>query len=133
MISSLSTSNLAYIGDALLSLKVRVFLIEEGLHQPTKLLQASNRFVSAESQARFMKVLLSEKLLDEEELNWYKRGRNHKSRSVAKNASIISYRIATGFEVLIGFWYYQNPSRFDEIFQIYCEEVKSQYGPVYLW
>ena len=54
MISSLSVSNLAYIGDAVLALKVRVFLIEAGLQQPTKLLNASNRFVSAESQAKFM-------------------------------------------------------------------------------
>lgn len=133
MISSLSVSNLAYIGDAVLALKVRVFLIEAGLHQPTKLLKASNRFVSAESQAKFMKVLLENNVLNAEEISWYKRGRNYKSRSVAKNASIISYRMATGFEVLIGYWYYEDSSRFEEIFQLYCEEGVRQYGPVHLW
>ncbi len=134
MISSLSISSLAYVGDGLLSIRVRLYLIEQGLQQPTKLLKASNRFVSAQSQALFMKYLLEHEVLTTEEIRWYKKGRNYKSRSIAKNASVITYRIATGFEVLWGYWYYSDlHQRIDEIFELYCREVIKQYGPVHLW
>lgn len=134
MISTLTVSSLAYIGDGLLSIRVRLFLVEQGILQPTKLLNASNRFVSAQSQAKFMKTLLENDILTSEEVRWYKKGRNYKSRSIAKNASVISYRMATGFEVLLGYWYYSDlQSRIDEIFNLYCREVERQYGPVHLW
>jgi len=46
----------------------------------------------------------------------YKRGRNHRSDSIAKNADVVTYRQATGFEALIGYWYLtQNESRLKQI------------------
>ena len=62
--------------------------------------------VKAQTQARMAESILES--LSEEELSVYKRGRNAKSYSVAKNASVSDYRRATGFEALIGYLYLQD-------------------------
>jgi ribonuclease-3 family protein len=46
-----------------------------------------------------------EPLLTPEELSAYKRGRNAKSYTRAKNATVADYRRATGFEALVGYLY----------------------------
>jgi len=59
--------------------------------------------VKAPAQAEIIKSVLEE--LTEEEMSVYKHGRNAKSATSAKNSSIIDYRIATGFEALVGYLY----------------------------
>jgi ribonuclease-3 family protein len=73
-------------------------------------------YVSANAQAKFMLSLLEDNFLNEEEMQIYLRGRNHKSSSKAKNADVVSYRIATGFEALIGYWHLnQNETRLRQV------------------
>lgn len=98
-------ATLAFIGDAVLSLFVREHLVESGLTRTKELQETSIRYVSAVAQARFVQKLLADNQLSEEEIRIYNRGRNHKSLSKAKNTDIITYRQATGFEALLGYWY----------------------------
>lgn len=94
---------LAFIGDAVLTLQVREHLVSLGITKTKLLQEASIKYVSANAQAAFVGKLLKEEALTEEEMVMYKRGRNAKSASSAKNADIHIYRIATGFEALWGY------------------------------
>lgn len=94
---------LAYVGDAIYEIYIRDFLIRQGLTKPNMLHKTATKYVSAKSQAYLMKLMLEEELLSEEELLMYKRGRNAKSHTSAKNADVTTYRISTGFEALFGY------------------------------
>lgn len=98
-------ATLAFIGDAVLSLMVREHLINLGLTKTKELQIQSIRYVSAVAQAKFIQYLLDQNELTQEETQIYLRGRNHKSLSKAKNTDILTYRQATGFESLLGYWY----------------------------
>lgn len=91
---------LAYIGDAVYELMVRSKVVNGGNIPVNKLHRHSARLVCAQTQARLIKLLEAD--LSEEELAVFKRGRNAKSVSTAKNASVADYRFATGFEALVG-------------------------------
>lgn len=94
---------LAYVGDAVYEQFVRKFVIYQGYTAPNKLHKAAIKYVSAQGQAFVMKKWIqSDDLLTRDEIEMYKRGRNHKANTKAKNASIGDYRQATGFESLIG-------------------------------
>ena len=81
-------------------------------------------FVSANSQAKYMENLLDGGMLSEEELVIYKRGRNTRTTSVAKNADVITYRVATGFEALWGYLYLlDDKSRLEELWQLFISVV----------
>lgn len=109
-------NSLAFIGDALLSLWVREYLVSLGITKSDELQKKSVRFVSANSQAAFMQMLLEENYLTEDEHRIYLRGRNHKSQSKAKNTDVVTYRVATGFEALMGYLYLaQNETRLRQI------------------
>ena len=115
---------LAFIGDAYLSLQVRSYLIELGYNQLKKMQETSTLFVSAKNQAEFMHFILESDVLTEEEMVYYKRGRNAKSKSMAKNADMIDYRIATGFESLWGFLYLkEDMDRLDYLWKMFKERV----------
>lgn len=94
---------LAFLGDATYAHFVRYHLIAKGLVKPNQLHKEANRYVSATAQANILMLLMP--MLSEEEAAIVKRGRNAKSGSVAKNASIIDYRHATAFEALVGYLY----------------------------
>jgi len=97
---------LAYMGDGIYEVYVRNHVMQKGLTKPNQLHATATKFVSAKAQARLMqKMLEQENFLNEEELEIYKRGRNSKSHTVAKNADVGTYRIATGFEALMGYLY----------------------------
>ena len=66
----------------------------------------TSQIVKAHTQAEMMEVLLP--LLTEEEADIYRRGRNAKSPTMAKNATMSDYRKATGFEALMGWLYLQD-------------------------
>ncbi len=102
-IRSYSPLTLAYIGDAIYDLIIRTMLVERGNSQVNKLHQRASAMVKAVAQKEIMLVI--EPLLTEEERGYYKRGRNAKSYTTAKNASVGEYRVATGFESLMGFLY----------------------------
>ncbi|MDD3251523.1 MAG: ribonuclease III domain-containing protein [Lachnospiraceae bacterium] len=102
-IRSYSPLVLAYIGDAVYELLIRTKVINHGSMQVNKMHKKSAELVKAETQAKLAK-LLGEKLTEEEQVV-YKRGRNAKSGTMAKHATMIDYRMATGFEALMGYLY----------------------------
>lgn len=102
-IRTYSPLTLAYIGDAIFELVIRTVLVERKNTQPEKLHKAATKIVKAETQALMIEVLKEE--LTEKELAVYKRGRNAKAVTRAKNASMSEYRRATGFEALMGYLY----------------------------
>ncbi len=94
---------LAYIGDATYELYIRMFLINKGLTKVNNLQKEAINFVSAKNQAKYLKMLINDKILTDEELVIVTRARNHKVNSHPKNTDIITYKLATGLEALIGF------------------------------
>ncbi len=99
---------LAYIGDAIYEVYIRDYLIKEGKTKPNTLHRLATHYVSAKAQAFLILEMLDAKLLTEEEIQFYKRGRNAKSHTFAKNADVTTYRIATGFEALMGYLHLTN-------------------------
>ncbi|MDD3277921.1 MAG: ribonuclease III domain-containing protein [Lachnospiraceae bacterium] len=98
-----SPLTLAYIGDAIYDLMIRTLLVDEGNMQVNKLHKRASSLVKAEKQSAMSAVL--EPVFTQEELTVWKRGRNAKSFTSAKNASIADYRRATGFEAVMGYLY----------------------------
>lgn len=98
-----SSLALAYIGDDAYDLVIRTYLLSKGNMQVNKINQKANELVKASTQSAMMGII--EPLLDEKELGVYKRGRNAKSYTKAKNATVADYRRATGFEALMGYLY----------------------------
>ena len=101
--SQLSPLVLAYIGDSIYDLVIKTWVIEQGNMQVNKLNKKTSSIVKAESQSAMIGVI--EPMLSEHEEAVYMRGRNAKSYTSAKNASIGDYRRATGFEALMGYLY----------------------------
>ena len=102
-IANYSPLALAYIGDAVYELMIRTHVVSHGSMQVNKMHKKSASLVKAQTQAELIKILEPE--LTPLEHAAYKRGRNAKSVSPAKNQSITDYRRATGFEALMGYLY----------------------------
>ena len=98
-----SPLTLAYIGDSIYDLIIKSLVINEGNKQVQKLHRMTSSLVQASAQSIMMRTI--QEHLTEDEHAVYKRGRNAKSISPAKNQSITDYRRATGFEALIGYLY----------------------------
>ena len=95
-VKSYSPLVLAYIG-------VRTAVVGKGNRQANALHKKTSTYVKASAQAAMMEAILED--LTEEELAVYKRGRNAKTVSMAKHATMHDYRHATGFEALMGYLY----------------------------
>lgn len=125
-IKQLNPINLAFIGDAVYEtfVRERVFLKNRNatiinLHRDCV------KYVQAVSQSFIMTEL--EKDLTEEELSFYKRGRNSKSGHTPKNAGAVDYKRATGFEAVIGFLYLSgNTERLNEVMNASCEIIEKE-------
>jgi len=103
---------LAYMGDASYEVYIRRHLLSKGITKPTRLQHQATHFVSAKAQAGLIEAMLAaglieamlaQSMLNEAELSFYKRGRNANSHTHAKNTSVTTYRISTGFEALMGY------------------------------
>ena len=94
---------LAYIGDGVYELVIRTKIVNRGNTQVNKMHRAAAGLVKAQAQAQ-MYMLLEEELTEEERAV-YRRGRNAKSATMAKHATMKDYRMATGFEALMGWLY----------------------------
>ena len=109
---------LAFIGDGVLTLQVREYLVEKGITNTKYLQEKSVAFVSAKAQANFIQYLLDKKVLNDTEISMFKRGRNAKSHHNPKNTEMIDYRRSTGVEALVGYLYLKkDKERLDEIMQ----------------
>ena len=94
---------LAYLGDSVYENYIRKHLISTGIGNVNDLQTESIKYVSAKAQAKFVTELIDNNKLLEDELDIYKRARNYKTTSHPKNTDIITYKIATGFEAIIGY------------------------------
>ena len=101
-----SPLTLAFIGDCVFDLIIRTVVVERGNRAANGLHKTKSAIVKAQTQAEMVELLLPE--LTSEEESVYRRGRNAKSYTTAKNASVGDYRKATGFEALIGYLYLQD-------------------------
>ena len=108
---------LALLGDAVFSLYIREELLNKGINNPNLLQKKSIDYVSAKSQARILEELIDKKILKDEEIDIVKRGRNNKKENHPRNTDIITYKVSTGFEALIGDLYFNNKERLKEILQ----------------
>lgn len=95
----------AYIGDSIYALVAKTVLVEKANCPAGELHNMTVKYVSAKAQARIVRFFMDEGILTEEESVILKRGRNAKSSSTAKNASVGDYRLATGLEALVGYLY----------------------------
>lgn len=109
-----SPLTLAFLGDCVFDLMIRTVIVERGNRAAESLHKKKSVIVKAQTQAQIAECLLES--LSDEELAVYKRGRNAKSYSTAKNASVTDYRKATGFEALLGYLYLQDKE--DRIIQL---------------
>lgn len=102
-IKEYSPLTLAYIGDSIYDLIIKTMVVNQGNRQVQKLHKEVSSLVQASAQSAMMRAV--QEYLTEEERAVYKRGRNAKSVSPAKNQSLTDYRRATGFEAVMGFLY----------------------------
>ncbi|MBQ6323825.1 MAG: ribonuclease III [Bacilli bacterium] len=107
---------LAYMGDTVYENYVRKYLINKGIGNVNDLQKEAIKYVSAKSQAKYLEELLNNDMLFEKEISIVKRARNYKTTSHPRNCDIITYKLATGLEALIGYLdLIENKERIDEI------------------
>lgn len=124
-IKTYSPLTLAYIGDAIFDLIIRTVIVERGNRSPNSLHKTASKFVKAETQSKIVEVWMNK--LTDAEMAVFKRGRNAKSYTSAKNASIADYRRATGLEAVIGYLYLlDNMPRIIELVKLGIEEINME-------
>lgn len=107
---------LAYLGDAVYEVYVREYLIKKGIAKVEELQKEAVKYVSAKSQSKILSYLIDNNLLTEIEIDVVKRGRNYKRTSHPRNTDIITYKMSSGFEAMIGYLYLNNDKdRLEEI------------------
>lgn len=110
----INSLSLAYLGDAVYELYIRIYLLDSN-KKVGDLQKEAVKYVSAKAQSKFLDSMIENKFLTEEELNIIKRARNHKSHA-SKSTDIITYKKSTGLEALIGYLKLtNNDKRIDEI------------------
>lgn len=124
-IRTYSPLSFAYLGDAVYDLMIRTHVLSFGNTDNRRLHEKTTRYVSARAQAKIADEIFPE--LSEEEQGIYKRGRNAKPHSSAKNATGAEYLKATGFEALIGYLYLEgNYGRMNEIIRRAIEVIEEE-------
>ena len=124
-VSTYSPLTLAYIGDGIYDLIIRSIVVNHGNKQVNKLHKETSSLVQASAQSLMMRTM--QEHLTEEETAVYKRGRNAKSISPAKNQSITDYRRATGFEALLGYLYLKKEwKRMLDLVKIGLDSLKAE-------
>ncbi|MGF2384234.1 Mini-ribonuclease 3 [Lentilactobacillus otakiensis] len=124
--SQLNGIALAYMGDAAYEVFIRRHLIAQGLTKPKRLQHVATNYVSAKAQAALIDLMKKDKLLNDTEWDYFKRGRNANSHTHAKNTDVITYRISTGFEAVFGYLSLSDQNdRMKEIADWCIEQVES--------
>ena len=106
---------LAYLGDSIYEVYVRENLLKKGLVKVDDMQKEAVNYVSAKSQSKILDSMIENNVLTEDELDVVKRGRNYKRNIHPKNTDIITYKMSTGFEALIGYLYLKDTDRLKEI------------------
>lgn len=120
----LNGANLAYIGDAYFELAIREYLLKKGITNQNKLHKLAVNYVSAKSHSKIFDKIESK--LTEEELQIYKRGRNHNYHVSRKNLNLDDYLKSSGFEALIGYLYLLKKERLKEIVDLSIKAVEEE-------
>ena len=108
--------SLAYLGDSVYELLIRKYVLAKGIQDVNKLHKEAVKYTSGEAQAKIVLYLLTNDILTEEEISYYKRGRNSSHSKNRRNIKVSDYKMATGFEALIGFLSMsQNEERINEL------------------
>ena len=108
----------AYLGDAVYELYIRNKQIENSYEKVDILQKNKLKYVTAKAQANILNNLINNNILTDEEIDIVKRARNYKRSSHPKNTDIITYKLATGFEALLGYLYYHKQhQRLNEILE----------------
>ncbi len=116
---------LAYIGDAVYEVFVRDYLLAKGITKPAELQKKATKFVSAKAQAAIIAQMLEADFLTEDELIYFKRGRNAHSKTTAKNTDVVTYRISTGFEAVVGILHLRKEEmRLQEFWDFCLEKIE---------
>lgn len=116
-----NTLTLAFLGDAVYSLMVRERLVKNSALAAGKLHRMSVDEVNAKAQSEGAKKLLP--ILNDEETDIFKRGRNAHPHHSPKNQSEGDYHYATGLEALFGYLYLEGKTdRLNELFDIINKE-----------
>lgn len=102
-IRTYSPLTLAYVGDAVYDLIIRTVVVQRANRPANDLHRITVKYVSANAQSKIVQALMED--LTEEEQSVYRRGKNSKPHTTAKNASVADYMKATGFEAVIGYLY----------------------------
>jgi len=100
---TLNPQVLAFVGDGVYSMYIRHKIVLDSNLKGEKLHKEVTQYVKAKGQSNFLDKLLP--LFTEVEMSVFKRARNHKTLSQAKNASVVDYRRATGLEAVLGYLY----------------------------
>ena len=118
---------LAFEGDAVYSLYIRRHLIFHGQTKPNQLHRLATRYVSAKAQASLIEKMLDQEVLTEKELDIYKRGRNAHSHTKAKNTDVITYKMSTGFEAVMGYLHMtEDLTRLEELITWCIDQVERE-------
>ncbi len=120
-IDAISNLGLAHIGDSVFELLCRSYLCARGGKNVGNLHRDTIAMVKATAQAEFVDKLLP--LLTEEEMAYYRRGKNAHVHAVPKSATAAEYAKATGLEALFGALYLAGKTdRLNELFRAVMEE-----------
>ena len=115
-VNEVNVITLAYLGDAVYEVYIRNYLINKGIAKVEDLQKEAIKYVSAKNQSKILDYLVDNEYLIQNELDIVKRGRNYKRDGHPKNTDIITYKMSTGFEALIGYLYLDNKiDRIEEI------------------
>lgn len=107
-VNLINVITLAYLGDSVYEMYVREHLINNGIAKVEELQKEAVKYVSAKSQYKILTNLINNGILTDIELDIIKRGRNYKRASHPKNTDIITYKMSSGFEAMIGYLYLNN-------------------------
>ena len=119
-VDAISNLGLAHMGDCVFEILCRAYLCAQGNKTVDKLHKDTIHMVKASSQAKFAEKMLP--LLTEEELAYYRRGKNSHVHAVPKSATPAEYAKATGVEALFGALYLMGrKDRLNEIFKTVME------------
>ena len=110
-VDNINVLALAYLGDAIYEERVREYLIRSGISLVDDLQKETIRYVSARNQAKIISYLINTKYLTDREIYIVKRGRNYKKNRHPRHTDIITYKLSTGFETLVGYLYLNNEKK----------------------
>lgn len=121
-IMQMNTSALAYLGDAVYEVMIRKYVLAGMPGDAGKAHKLAVRYVSANGQSKAARAMMVDGFLTDEEERLLKRARNHRTMSKPANADPKDYKVATGFEALVGYLHLSGDE--ERLEQIVNEAIK---------